>query len=306
MLRKIYFLAFYLAALFSNTVFCEASMAQLSESTAAIVELSHRYRLQPNIPYLTADNHELKLDIYQQLTPGPHPTLIFIHGGGWRRGNKELALFAFLPYLDMGFSVVNVEYRLTNMSQAPAAVEDCLCALRWVIRNAQDYNLDPDKIVVTGASAGGHLALTTGMITASAGLDLRCPGREELKVAAIINWFGVTDVRDMLDGPNLRDAAVAWIGSRSDRFEMADRLSPINYVRSNLPPILTIHGDEDPLVPYEQAVRFHQALDRASAPNQLLTIYGGRHVKFSLDENLEIYETIQEFLREYNLLNTDN
>src|SRR5438477_8117682 len=102
------------------------------------------------------------------------------------------------PYLEMGWAVVNVEYRLARASLAPAAVEDCRCALRWVIKNAKDYNFDINRIVVTGHSAGGHLALTTGMLPASAGLDRECHGPEELKVAAIINWYGITDVNDLL------------------------------------------------------------------------------------------------------------
>ena len=109
-------------------------------------------------------------------------------------------MLRLLPYLEMGWAVVNVQYRLTRVSQAPAAVEDCLCALRWVIRNAEEHNFDTSRIVVTGQSAGGHLTLATGMTPASAGLDRRCPGDEELRVAAMINWYGVTDVGDSARG----------------------------------------------------------------------------------------------------------
>ena len=84
----------------------------------------------------------------------------------------------------MGWAVVNVEYRLGQVARAPAAVEDCLCALRWVIASAEEYGFDTERIVVTGNSAGGHLALTTGILPASAGLDRQCPGDEELSVAA--------------------------------------------------------------------------------------------------------------------------
>ena len=86
-----------------------------------------------------------------------------------------------LPYLEMGFAVVNVTYRLARVSEAPAAVEDCRCALRWVIQNAKEYGLDVNRLVVTGYSAGGHLALTTGMLPASAGLDRQCPGPDNLR-----------------------------------------------------------------------------------------------------------------------------
>ena len=164
------------------------------------------YRVTPNITYLTANNFEAKLDVYARSdVTTPQPTMIWIHGGGWTGGNKEGATFSLLPYMEMGWNVVNVEYRLAKVSLAPAAVEDCLCALRWVMRNAKQYNFDTSKLVVSGSSAGGHLALTTAMIPASEGLDRECPGNEELKVAAVVDWFGITDVADLLDGAEHED-----------------------------------------------------------------------------------------------------
>ena len=131
--------------------------------------------------------------------------MIYIHGGGWVGGDRNGAFLNAVPYLEMGWAVVNVSYRLARVSLAPAAVEDCRCALRWVISKAKDYNFDISKLVVTGHSAGGHLSLMTGMLPASAGLDRQCPGNEELKVAAIINWFGITDVGDLLEGTKPAD-----------------------------------------------------------------------------------------------------
>lgn len=273
---------------------------QRTESADWAADIANRYRIVPNITYLTANNYEAKLDLYlpRNLTE-PNPTLVYIHGGGWVQGSKEVSTLRLLPYLEMGWSVVNVEYRLAHTSLAPAAVEDCLCALRWIIRNAEEYNLDPNKIVVSGNSAGGHLSLTTGMLPASAGLDRQCPGDEELKVAAIVNWYGITDVGDLLEGPNLRRWAVAWMGSMDDRQEIARRVSPLNYVRPGLPPILSIHGDADPLVPYSHAVQLHKALTEAGVPNQLLTIPGGKHGGFTRTEILKAYTTILEFLEKY-------
>ena len=156
----------------------------------------------------------------------------------------------------MGWTVVNVAYRLADAAHAPAAVEDCRCALRWVYRNAEQYHFDLDKLVVTGNSAGGHLALATGMLPESAGLDRQCPGNrrrtwstgttstEELKVAAIINWYGITDVVDLIERAPGRSGSFteAWLGSSNDRKEVARRVSPLTYVRQGLPPVLTVHG----------------------------------------------------------------
>src|SRR5213593_4455041 len=217
------------------------------------------YRVVPNITYLTANNFEAKLDVYSRSdVTTPQPTLIWIHGGGWTGGNKEGATFSLLPYLEMGWNAVNVEYRLARVSEAPAAVEDCLCALRWVIRNAKQYGFDTTKLVVSGGSAGGHLALTTGIIPASAGLDRQCPGTEELKVAAIVDWYGITDVADLLEGENMRTYAVQWLGARPNRVEIAKRLSPLAYVRPGIPPVISIQGDADPVVPYSQSFRLQQ------------------------------------------------
>ncbi len=210
-------------------------------------------------------------------------------------------MLRILPYLEMGWAVANVEYRLGAVARAPAAVEDGLCALRWVIRNAGQYNLDASRIVTTGNSAGGHLALTTGMIPASAGLDRECPGSEELSVAAIINWYGITEVGDLLDGPNIKSYAVEWMGSLENRFEIAERVSPMTYVRAGLPPTLTIHGDADPTVPYQHALALHEKLDEVGVPNELHTVPGGRHGGFNREQTLAIFETIQHFLSQHGL-----
>jgi acetyl esterase/lipase len=263
------------------------------------------YRVAANLTYLTANNYEAKLDVYSRSdVTTPQPTLIWIHGGGWTGGSKEGSTFSLVPYFEMGWNVVNVEYRLARVSLAPAAVEDCLCALRWVIRNAKQYNIDITKLVVSGSSAGGHLALTTGMIPASAGLDRQCPGNEELKVAAIVDWFGITDVGDLLEGANRKTYAVQWLGSLPNRVDVAARVSPLTYVRSGLPPIISVHGDADPTVPYTHSVRLHQALKNVSVDGELVTVPGGRHGGFSRAENQRAFTAIRAFLAKHGLLPT--
>ena len=131
-----------------------------------------------------------------------------------------------LPYLEQGWAAVNVQYRLGGASLAPAAVEDSLCALRWVARNAEEYGFDTDRLVVTGNSAGGHIALTTGMLPPDSDLGRQCLGAQTPAVAAIVNWYGITDVGDLLDGANQKSYAVRWMGLMPDRLEIARRVSP--------------------------------------------------------------------------------
>jgi acetyl esterase/lipase len=292
-----------LAAALAIAASLPAAYAQLSETAAFADQLQSQYRIVPNITYLTANNWEAKLDLYlPQGVSRPNPTLIYIHGGGWTGGTKEASAFTFLGYLEKGWTVVNVEYRLARISVAPAAVEDCLCALRWVMHNAKTYNFDTNNLVVTGNSAGGHLALTTGMLPASAGLDRECPGPEQLAVSAIVNWYGITDVEDLLDGPNMKTYAVTWLSSMENRREIARRVSPINYVRAGQPPVITIHGDADPTVPYTHAVRLHAALEKAGVSNQLVTIPGGHHGGFNREQMLRAYTEIDKFLAAHNLM----
>ncbi len=294
-------------------IFTPAAWAQLSEAARSAVRISTDYDVLPNITYGIANNYELKLDVYRPTnTKAPTPVVMLIHGGGWVRHEKEGEVLSLLPYLEMGWAAVNVEYRLARVSLAPAAVEDCRCALHWIGRNAKKYNFDVSKVVVTGASAGGHLALTTAMIPASAGFDSGCVSEDDPNwsgpwtdptpnVAAVINWVGLTDVADALQGANIRSWAISWLGNQPDREELAKRVSPINYVRAGLPPILTIHGNGDPIAPYAQAVRFHEALTKAGVRNQLLTISSNTHGDFTDEQTLNAYSVIREFLLKSNL-----
>ena len=274
--------------------------AQSAAEWAAVV--ANEVRVTTGVTYLTASNWDAKLDVYRPATPGPHPTLLHIHGGGWTGGSREGVVLRTLPYVEMGFAVVNVSYRLARVAPAPAAVEDCLCALKWIAENAKEYGFDVSRIAVTGYSAGGHLALTTGMIPDTAGLDRQCPGAPLPKVAAIVNWYGITDVNDLLDGANRRVYAVTWLGSLENREAVARRVSPLTYVRKGLPAILTIHGDADPVVPYTHGTRLQAALQNAGAANELVTIPKGLHGNFPRVDQLRAMQAVRAFFVKHGLL----
>src|SRR5579863_5857191 len=197
------------AVLLPQCVLPQFVTAQLSPSAAWAAHAPTEYQIFPNVTYLVASNFEAKLDVYQQRgQTTPQSTVIYMHGGFWATGTKEASLMSLMPWCEMGWNVVNVEYRLARVALAPAAVEDCLCALRFVAAQAKTYNIDTARIVLTGESAGGHLTLTTGMIPENAGLDRECAGATPIpRVAAMINWFGITDVADVIDGPHKANLA---------------------------------------------------------------------------------------------------
>jgi acetyl esterase/lipase len=148
---------------------------QLSPTAAWATHAANEYQVYPNVTYLTMGDTQLKMDIYRRRTATtPQPTLIYMHGGFWVAGNKEGAILSLLPWMEMGWNVINVEYRLGPNTLAPGALEDCFCALRYVAQQAMMYNVDVGRIVVTGESAGGHLALSLGILPESEGFDREC------------------------------------------------------------------------------------------------------------------------------------
>ena len=295
-------LALLLCAVCSFPAFAEEKPKAPSDTARWASTINEQYWIQPDITYGVANNYTLKLDVWQRTNQKtPAPTLIYIHGGGWIFGDRTGATLLFLPFLEMGWNVINVEYRMASVSLAPVAVEDCRCALRWAIKNAKQYNIDTDRIVLTGHSAGGHLSLITGMLPEGTGLDNNCDGTEKLKVAAIINWYGISDVTDLLAGPNRKNYAAMWMGSQTDPLAIAKRGLPLTYVRAGLPPILSIHGDADPVVSYDQSARLHQALTAAHVPNELVTIKGGAHGQFKDADLEDAYQKIDAFLHAHGL-----
>jgi acetyl esterase/lipase len=253
------------------------------------------YQIEANVRYSL--HPETVLDIVQARAPAlkNRPGVIVIHGGGWIQGNKERMLERFcLPFVEQGFVVANVEYRLAQSATAPAAVNDVLQAAKWFRDRAADYKVDPNQIIVTGSSAGGHLAMMVGMAPESAGFG------PSIKIAAIVNFYGISDVSDQLEGPHLQTYAVTWVPEQPDRMELAKKLSPITYVRKGLPPMLSIHGDADPLVPYEQSVRLTKELKTAGDQAELITVPGGKH-GFPPEEMSKLWPQIFKWLKKHKI-----
>jgi acetyl esterase/lipase len=177
-------------------------MAPLASAQNYSSSIGAAYLFTPDVTYLEQGAWQGKLDIYTRAdSPGPHPTLVFFHGGADDRGTKEKELFNLLRYLELGWNVVNVEHRLPGVTLAPSAMQNGWCALRWVVRNAPLYGFDAKKLVVSGQSAGGWAALTTAMAPPS-WAEQTCPGKAEVRAAAIVNWYGVTDPVARMEGQN--------------------------------------------------------------------------------------------------------
>lgn len=291
-----------LISLLTGLFLCSLAFAQ-ADTAYKPVEYPAGFSAQLNVVYTRVNGWEGRMDIY--LPPaqkGPSPLVINIHGGGWNKGVKE-SQTGFNTFFKAGFAVANIEYRLTGQATAPAAVEDARCALIYLIKNAKQLNIDVNRIVVMGGSAGGHLALMAGLLANDHRFDGNCPGMENIKVAAIIDKYGIVDVWDWAYGPNLTSrSATQWLGSRSKDEAFSKSVSPIYYVNKNSPPIFIVHGDADPTVPYQQSVALHKKLEEAGVVNKFITIPGGLHGKFSKEQNSDLNKEIIAFLKTINVL----
>ena len=258
------------------------------------------YEVIPNITYLESGAWQGKLDLYVRAdTLGPHPTVIFFHGGGDDRGIKETELFYFLRYLELGWNVVNVEHRLAGVTLGPAAMQNGLCALRWMARNASLYGFDVNKLIISGQSAGGWAALTVAMAGNGLRVDAPCAGTNDVKVAAVVNWYGVSDPTDHVNRGS--PGIVAAFRGLPNAVEVAKTVSPVHLVSASAPPVISIHGDADGTVPYAQSVRLHAALKSIGVTERLVTIPGGGHGSFSRTENQRAYAAIEQFLADLNI-----
>ena len=277
------------------SVGCAFRTAQTIDQNAAMFFTS---RVEHDVVYRTVDGKDLKLSLYlpdvflgkppgwANDKKGKKPTLLHIHGGGWAQGSKDQIIINLLPYMFRDWVVININYRLAKDGKAPAAVEDCLHALDWVHENANKYDIDRDRIVLSGGSSGGHLALLTGLLRNG---DRLCGGALTIgnhkKAAAIVNCYGVTDF-------SINPPPIEWFGENVDVDEYARTLSPVNYVREGGIPIITIHGTEDTWVPVKQAIKLHGKLREVGVDEKLHLVNGKKHGDFNPEELTEIYQEI--------------
>jgi acetyl esterase/lipase len=264
----------------------------------APVRVPESVTLEANIPYDEhADTVLVVMVPKAEAKEKKRPGVIVFHGGGWIQSTKETTMNALcLPFLKEGFVVCNVEYRVARLgaspAPAPAAAVDALKAAKWFVEHADKYGVDVNRVVVTGASAGGHLALMVGMATPEAKLG------PVVKVAAVVNGYGPADVADLIERGT--GFAVEWLPEQEGRMDLARRLSPMTYVRKELPPILTVQGANDRTVPVEQNVRLTEALKAAGADAELVIVTGAGH-GFTTQWP-DVHRQVFEFLRKRGVL----
>jgi acetyl esterase/lipase len=246
-----------------------------------------KYTVEANLPYDTHPATVVDMLYPKGMkkndpTAKKYPGVVMFHGGGWIRTSKSTMSTFYNRYLAHGFVVCNAEYRMADptgqfspeFAPAPAAVNDALKAAKWFYDHADEYNVDKNRIVVTGASAGGHLALMVGMATPEANLGPTAP--QDFKIAAIVDGYGPTDVSDLLTRGT--SWAKQWLPENTpNRDALAKRLSPVTYARKDMPPLIIVHGSRDTTVPVPQAEKLQKLLEEKGADSTLHLVEGAGH-----------------------------
>ena len=242
-----------------------------------------------DLEYVPEGHERNRLDLYlPQKAERPLPVILWVHGGGWTRGDKTNGpAFRFAA---KGYAVASMNYRFSQHAIFPAQIHDCKAAVRWLRANARKYGLDPDHIGAWGASAGGHLVALLGTTTGIK--ELEGPGGNEdqsSRVQAVVDWYGPTDF--LTAGAKATRSNLLG-GDPQTNKEKARKASPITYVSRNAAPFLIMHGDQDKTVPISQSEMFADALKKAGADVTFVILKGGRHggALFTDAENMRLVE----------------
>ena len=240
---------------------------------------------QPDVVYGEAGGRILKLDFAKpSLCRNQNvPLIVYIHGGGWRTGDKSEAFGQIVVKMafQLGFAVASINYRLSPEFRFPAQIQDCKQAVRFLRANASVFGIDPDRIAAAGGSAGGHLASLLGTADEQDGLEgTGWPGISS-RVIVVAEYFGPTDLIGAGSQYPSEGLSMATDLLGCDPFvcpEAARLASPITYVSPGDPPVLIVHGEKDELVPYRQAELFAEKLRLAGNAGALIKVKNANHL----------------------------
>jgi acetyl esterase/lipase len=244
-----------------------------------------------NQVYAQRDSGALTLDVFLPArSRKPSPLVVYVHGGGWEAGNRRLdggvatsgaaEALAAEQFLKRGYAVATVDYRLSTVARAPAQVLDVADAVRWLQQQGQRWNLDPDRVVLWGASAGGQIVAQLAAVAGDPGK----PGSGLGGIRAVVDWFGPTDMtaETQTRTPELKEYSrrvmEKFLGCAPvDCPAAAEQSSPIKNLSGDEPPFLIQHGTADSIVPIDQSLDFAAELRRHNVPVALHPYEGVDH-----------------------------
>jgi acetyl esterase/lipase len=261
------------------------------------------FKVIRDVEYTPGGGPSRSLDLYvpEARPEKPLPLVVWIHGGAWLGGSKDRP--NGIALLREGFALASINYRFSNEAIFPAQIQDCKAAIRFLRAKSADYGIDPARIGVFGASAGGHLVALLGVAADVKEWEVGEYLDQTSKVQAVCDWFGPTNLLTMAaqsrsdsriqhDAPESPESRL--IGATvPEAPEKSKAASPLTYVTADDAPMLIVHGDADPLVPVQQSETFHEALEKAGVKSKLHIVKGGGH-----GQGFEVPE-VQQAVREF-------
>jgi acetyl esterase/lipase len=268
------------------------------------------YTVTRNVTYTTGANGPLQADVYIPSGAGVFPGIVFIHGGGWKNGNRNQMVKLIKALAEDGYVGFTIEYDVDPVP-FPASFHESLAALKYFRAHAAEFHLDPARVAVAGSSAGGELAALVALDPEGAPLDSGSKllrkhhkhgsakhGAAPVQAAFILN--GVLDLTAVNDSSGSAMVTAYLGGTCAERMEICRDASPVFHVHAGAPPFYVGHGTVDQTVPFAQAVAFTHALKAAQTPAKFFQAQGGRHTYWAdprfYDDNLE---GMKAFLAEY-------
>jgi len=281
----------------------------MAEQTAESQDLPEDLRKKKDLVYARLKDRELHLDLYwHPKSETSMPLIIWIHGGAWRKGSKD-NVGNVLPFLNKGYAVASVAYRLSDEAQFPSQIQDCKAAVRWLRAHADQYKLNPERFGVWGSSAGGHLVALLGTAGKMEAWEVGEHLDQSSRVQAVCDWFGPTDFLRMNDIPGRMDHNAPdspesqLIGSPiQDHPDKVARANPINYITPDDPPFLIMHGIQDFTVLKNQSELLHEALKKKGIPTTLILLDGLAHGfrgKGVRHRRKEIFTPVEDFFNHH-------
>lgn len=261
--------------------------------------------MRADITYATVDGAELKLDLYLPKAAGEPKLIVWVHGGAWRAGSK-----ADMPLHDLvtaGYAIASVDYRLSTVAPFPAQIHDIKAAIRFLRAECKTYGYSAESIAIAGSSAGGHLAPLVAVTNGHKELEGRIGEHldESSDVQTVVSFFGMSNLTTILaqstaHGLKVRVPALQLLlgGQPDEKPELAKLASPVFHVDAADPPLLWIHGDQDPQVPLKQAHELEERYKAVKIPCRFVVLHGGKHGgdEFFDQQRLKL---MQDFLAEH-------
>jgi acetyl esterase/lipase len=252
----------------------------------------------PEIPYgRHTPSVRQTLDLYLPKDTKFPPLVVWIHGGGFSRGDKTIHCPTFLA--KYGYAVASINYRYSSDAPFPAQICDCNTAVRFLRDHAKRYGFDGSRIAVFGTSAGGTLAALVG-IASSRSLNGTKRSSKDSPVQAVIDWSGVTDIPkfySQADNSDKQDVNQLLGGPPAEEKKRANMASPIKFVHKGLPPFLVMHGDSDDVVPPSQSQDFYKALKNLHVDAELHIVPGGKHFLVDLQSSKLVVDFLARHLK---------